>query len=100
MNVREIFEGNDPKLKHDYAYTINRFAYGRMYTKNETPEDLAIKKITDIYFYAPDKISVKQIDWLIKYATKFNIRGDAKKEMMARIISAVSSTQLTDSSIN
>lgn len=73
MNVREMFEGNDPQLKNNYAYIISRFAYRRMYTKNETPEDHAIKKICDIYFYAPEMISVKQIDWVIRYATKFRI---------------------------
>lgn len=73
MNVRELLEGNDPILKRDYAYIISRFAYSRMYTKNETPEDHAIKKICDIYFYAPEMISVKQLDWVIRYATKFRI---------------------------
>jgi len=73
MNVREIFEGNDPDLKRDYSYTIGRFAYSRMYNKDETVEDRAIKTITDIYYYAPDKISSKQIDWVIRYATKFRI---------------------------
>jgi len=93
MNPREIFEGNDPELKHNYAYTINRFAYSRMYTKNETIEDRAIKTITDIYFYVPERISAKQLDWMIKYATKFRITGDAKKEMLNRLASAVTSTK-------
>jgi hypothetical protein len=92
MNVREIFEGNDPELKHNYAYTINRFAHKRMYSKDETVEDRAIKTITDIYFYNPEKVSAKQLDWMIKYATKFKIMGDAKKEMLLKTISAVTST--------
>jgi len=73
MNVREIFEGNDPQLKQNYSYIINRFARDRAYQKDGTPEDHAIKKITDIYFYKPQSISVKQLDWVIKYATKFRI---------------------------
>ena len=92
MNVREIFEGNDPALKHNYAYTINRFARDRTLSKDATMEDRAIKTITDIYFYNPDKISIKQVDWMIKYATKFRITVDAKKEMLLKTISAVSST--------
>jgi hypothetical protein len=73
MNVREIFEGNDPLLKRDYSYIIGRFAYSRMYNKGETVEDRAIKTIVDIYYYTPDKISSKQIGWVIRYATKFRI---------------------------
>lgn len=93
MNVREIFEGDDAKLKNNYAYTVSRFAYSRMYTKNETPEDHAIKKICDIYYYTPDKVSAKQLDWVIRYATKFKISGDAKKEMLLKTISSISSAQ-------
>jgi hypothetical protein len=92
MNVREIFEGNDPALKHNYAYTINRFARDRTLSKDATMEDRAIKTITDIYFYSPDKISIKQVDWMIKYATKFKISGDAKKEMLLKINSSLVST--------
>ncbi len=92
MNPREIFEGNDPILKRDYAYTIGKFAYRRMYNKGETPEDTAIKKITDIYYYAPEMISIKQLDWMIRYATKFKITGDVKKEILLKVISALSST--------
>lgn len=73
MNVREMFESNDAQLKNNYAYIISRFAYSRMYTKNETPEDHAIKKICDIYYYTPEMVSVKQLDWVIRYATKFRI---------------------------
>lgn len=73
MNPREIFEGNDPVLKRDYSYTIGRFAYSRMYNKDETVEDRAIKTITDIYYYTPEMVSVKQLDWVIRYATKFRI---------------------------
>ena len=93
MNIRELFESNDPILKRDYAYTISRFAYSRMYTKNETPEDHAIKQIADIYYYAPDKVSAKQLDWVIRYATKFRITGDAKREMLNKINSALTSAQ-------
>ena len=73
MNVREMFESNDSQLKNNYAYIISRFAYSRMYTKNETPEDHAIKRICDIYYYTPEMVSVKQLDWVIRYATKFRI---------------------------
>jgi hypothetical protein len=73
MNVREILEGNDPQLKHDYSYVINRYARDRAYQKDGTIEDHAIKKITDIYFYKPQSISEKQLDWVIRYATKFRI---------------------------
>jgi hypothetical protein len=73
MNIREIFEGKDPQLKHNYSYVINRYARDRAYQKDGTIEDHAIKKITDIYFYKPQSISVKQMDWVIRYATKFRI---------------------------
>ena len=92
MNPREIFEGNDPDLKHNYAYTINRFARDRTLSKDATMEDRAIKTITDIYFYVPERVSAKQLDWMIKYATKFKISGDAKKEMLLKINSALVST--------
>jgi hypothetical protein len=91
MNVREIFEGNDPILRRDYSYTIGRFAKDRTFKKDATPEDRAIKTITDIYYYSPDKISSKQVDWMIRYATKFRITGDAKKEMLLKINSAITS---------
>lgn len=93
MNIRELFEGNDPILKRDYAYTIGKFAYSRMYNKNETPEDHAIKKICDIYYYTPEKVSAKQLDWVIRYATKFKITGDAKRDMLNRLNSALTSAQ-------
>lgn len=73
MNVREIFEGNDPQLKQNYSYIINRYARDRAFQKEGTLEDHAIKKITDIYFYKPQSISEKQMDWVIRYATKFRI---------------------------
>lgn len=92
MNPREIFEGNDPALKHNYAYTINRFARDRTLKKDATMEDRAIKTITDIYFYVPERVSAKQLDWMIKYATKFKISGDAKREMLLKTISSVTST--------
>ena len=92
MNVREIFEGNDLALKHNYAYTINRFARDRTLSNDATMEDRAIKTITDIYFYVPERVSAKQLDWMIKYATKFKISGDAKKEMLLKINSALVST--------
>lgn len=92
LNVRGIFDSDNIELKRDYAYTINQFAKHRTFKKDSTPEDRAIKTITDIYYYAPCKVSIKQVDWMIKYATKFKITGDAKKEMFDRLIKAISST--------
>ena len=89
MNVKEIFESNDAKLKSDYSVDVRHFAKERIYKDGGTPEDRAIKLICDIYFFAPDKVSVKQIDWLVRYATKFRIVATGGNQIAKGIAKAI-----------
>ena len=71
MNVREIIEGKDFNLRHNYVQTIKKFAKNR----NANQEDRAIVTICDIDFWM-GKISEKQTEWLIKYANRNRILGE------------------------
>ena len=71
MNVREILETNND-LQSRYADAIRNFCKERMYAKSGDKEAPAIRQIMDIFFWM-GKISEKQMDWVVKYATKNRI---------------------------
>jgi hypothetical protein len=71
MNVREILETNN-ELQMRYIYEIKNFCKERMYAKVDDKEAPAIRQIMDIFFWM-GKISEKQMDWVVKYATKNRI---------------------------
>ena len=71
MNVREILETNND-LQSRYADAIRNFCKERMYAKSNDKEAPAIRQIMDIFFWM-GKISEKQMDWVVKYATKNRI---------------------------
>lgn len=71
MNVREILETNN-ELQMRYIYEINKFCKERMYAGVADKEAPKIRQIMDIFFWV-GKISEKQMDWVVKYATKNSI---------------------------
>jgi len=71
MNVREILETNND-LRSRYASVIRDFCKERMYAKSGDKEAPAIRNIMDIFFWMGE-ISEKQMDWVVKYATKNQI---------------------------
>jgi hypothetical protein len=71
MNVREILETNND-LRSRYAQTIRNFCKERMYSNSGDKEAPAIRNILDIFFWMGE-ISEKQMDWVVKYATKNRI---------------------------
>jgi hypothetical protein len=71
MNVREILETNN-ELQMRYIYEINKFCKERMYAKSGDKEAPAIRQIMDIFFWMGE-ISEKQMDWVVRYATKNRI---------------------------
>jgi hypothetical protein len=71
MNIREILETNN-ELRSRYIYAITDFCKERMYAKSGDKEAPAIRQIMDIFFWM-GKISEKQMDWVVKYATKNRI---------------------------
>ena len=72
MNVREILETNN-ELQMRYIYEINKFCKERMYANTGDKEAPKIRQIMDIFFWV-GKISEKQMDWVVRYATKNQIR--------------------------
>jgi hypothetical protein len=71
MNVREILETNND-LRSRYAETIRNFCKERMYSNSGDKEAPAIRNIMDIFFWMGE-ISEKQMDWVVRYATKNRI---------------------------
>jgi hypothetical protein len=71
MSVREILETNND-LRSRYASAIRDFCKERMYAKSGDKEAPAIRQIMDIFFWMGE-ISEKQMDWVVKYATKNRI---------------------------
>ena len=71
MNIREILETNN-ELQSRYIYEINKFCKERMYSNSGDKEAPAIRQIMDIFFWV-GKISEKQMDWVVRYATKNQI---------------------------
>lgn len=71
MNVREILETNN-ELQSRYIYEINKFCKERMYANTGDKEAPKIRQILDIFFWM-GKISEKQMDWVVRYATKNRI---------------------------
>lgn len=71
MSVREILETNN-ELQSRYIYEINKFCKERIYSKSGDKEAPAIRQIMDIFFWM-GKISEKQMDWVVRYATKNQI---------------------------
>ena len=71
MNVREILETNN-ELRSRYASAIRDFCKERMYAKTGDKEAPAIRNIMDIFFWMGE-ISEKQMDWVVRYATKNQI---------------------------
>lgn len=69
--VREILETNND-LRSRYADAIRNFCKERMYSNSGDKEAHAIRNIMDIFFWM-GKISEKQMDWVVKYATKNQI---------------------------
>jgi uncharacterized LabA/DUF88 family protein len=72
MNVRQILETNN-ELQMRYIYEINKFCKERMYSESGDKEAPKIRQIMDIFFWV-GKISEKQMDWVVRYATKNQIR--------------------------
>lgn len=72
MSVREILETNN-ELQMRYIYEINKFCKERMYANTGDKEAPKIRQIMDIFFWV-GKISEKQMDWVVRYATKNQIR--------------------------
>jgi len=70
-SVREILETNND-LRSRYASVIRDFCKERMYAKSGDKEASAIRNIMDIFFWMGE-ISEKQMDWVVKYATKNQI---------------------------
>jgi hypothetical protein len=70
-SVREILETNND-LRSRYASVIRDFCKERMYAKSGDKEASAIRNIMDIFFWMGE-ISEKQMDWVVKYATKNRI---------------------------
>jgi rRNA-processing protein FCF1 len=71
MSVREILETNND-LQSRYADAIRNFCKERMYSKSGDVEAPKIRHIMDIFFWM-GKISEKQMDWVVRYATKNQI---------------------------
>ena len=71
MSVREILETNN-ELQMKYISAIKKFCVKRMDDKTGDKEAPAIRQIMDIFFWM-GKISEKQMDWVVKYATKNQI---------------------------
>jgi len=69
--VREILETNND-LRSRYASAIRDFCKERMYAKSGDKEAPAISQIMDIFFWMGE-ISEKQMDWVVRYATKNQI---------------------------
>lgn len=72
MSVREILETNN-ELQMRYIYEINKFCKEQMYANTGDKEAPKIRQIMDIFFWM-GKISEKQMDWVVRYATKNQIR--------------------------
>ena len=70
-SVREILETNND-LRSRYINAITNFCKERMHSKSGDKEAPAIRQIMDIFFWM-GKISEKQMDWVVKYATKNQI---------------------------
>ena len=70
-SVREILETNND-LRSRYADAIRNFCKERMYSNSGDKEAPAIRNIMDIFFWMGE-ISEKQMDWVVKYATKNRI---------------------------
>lgn len=72
MNVRKILETNN-ELQMRYIYEIKKFCKEREYADTGDKEAPKIRQIMDIFFWM-GKISEKQMDWVVRYATKNQIR--------------------------
>jgi hypothetical protein len=71
MNVREILETNN-NLRSVYSEAIRNFCKERMYSNSGDKEAPKIRQIMDIFFWMGE-ISEKQMDWVVRYATKNKI---------------------------
>jgi hypothetical protein len=69
--VRNILETNDD-LRIKYIRSINEFCKERIANKTGDKEAPAISQIMDIFFWMGE-ISEKQMDWVVRYATKNSI---------------------------
>jgi hypothetical protein len=69
--VRNILETND-ELRVKYNRAISEFCKKRIADKVGDKEAPAILQIMDIFFWMGE-ISEKQMDWVVRYATKNQI---------------------------